>query len=394
MAFDPNSSIYRTTDSPVKIEIQDNNTIHAIYNGKKVPITLADRRSGTLTRSQVLTEGTGFEDGVVTGFKAYASGLDVGRNEGVFIWKNQYFPGVTGVADGTPWGPPAYQVWAFSLDTGEITAQFTDNGGWLSINATLDWVDYAASFDNSWGDRLYDCLYWDNHVDRHKHGGQDTKIRDLHDKHFYYMFHGNGSSDWNGGGLFSTPRESLTLDAGDEINVTLKAKSGEDFGDDFINGSSGDDDLIAFRGKDELQGGSGNDILRAGNGRDLLNGGAGGDVMFGGFGLNTFEDSLDGEVDSLYVKSDQWAENWLYGSAGNSPNGEKADKIEMLDEFDQIYVQGVETSQLSYGSVDHNSNLGETLSGIGIYASGVLEAVYVGDNLSQSQIAAMTQGIL
>ena len=82
------------------------------------------------------------------------------------------------------------------------------------------------------GDRLYDCLYWDNHVDRHKHGGQDTKIRDLHDKHFYYMFHGNGRSDWNSGGLFATPRESLTLDAGDEINVTLKARSGDDFGDD------------------------------------------------------------------------------------------------------------------------------------------------------------------
>ena len=93
-------------------------------------------------------------------------------------------------------------------------------------------------------------------------------------------------------------------------------------------------------------------------------------------------------------KSDQWAENWLYGSAGNSPNGEKADKIEMLDEFDQIYVQGVETSQLSYGFVDHNSNLGETLSGIGIYASGVLEAVYVGNNLSIGQLDSMTQGII
>ena len=56
--------------------------------------------------------------------------------------------------------------------------------------------------------------------------------------------------------------------------------------------------------------------------------------------------------------------------------------------------QGVETSKLSYGFVDHNSNLGETLSGIGIYASGALEAVYVGGNLSMGQIAAMTQGIL
>ena len=66
----------------------------------------------------------------------------------------------------------------------------------------------------------------------------------------------------------------------------------------------------------------------------------------------------------------------------------------MLDEFDQIYIQGIETSQLSYGVVNHDSRLGETLSGIGIYASGALEAVYVGGNLSMGQIAAMTQGIL
>ena len=54
----------------------------------------------------------------------------------------------------------------------------------------------------------------------------------------------------------------------------------------------------------------------------------------------------------------------------------------MLDEFDQIYVQVIETSQLIYGFVDHNSKVCETLSGIGIYASGALEAVYIGGNLS------------
>ena len=174
----------------------------------------------------------------------------------------------------------------------------------------------------------------------------------------------------------------------------LKGYSGDNFGADLLDGGDGDDDLTGYRGADFLNGGAGNDILRAGNGRDILTGGDGADVFYGGFGLNTFEDELDGEIDQLYFRSDQWAENWLYGSAGNSPNGEKADKIEMLDEFDQIYVQGVETSQLSYGFVDHNSNLGETLSGIGIYASGALEAVYVGGNLSMGQIASMTQGIL
>ena len=44
--------------------------------------------------------------------------------------------------------------------------------------------------------------------------------------------------------------------------------------------------------------------------------------------------------------------------------------------------------------MDYDSSLGETLSGIGIYVSGALEAVYVGGNLNMGQIAAMTQGIL
>ncbi len=174
----------------------------------------------------------------------------------------------------------------------------------------------------------------------------------------------------------------------------LKGYSGDNFGADLLDGGDGDDDLTGYRGADFLNGGAGNDILRAGNGRDILTGGDGADVFYGGFGLNTFEDEADGQIDQLYFRSDQWAENWLYGSAGNSPNGEKADKIEKLDAFDQIYVQGVETSQLSYGAVSHQSNLGETLSGIGIYASGVLEAVYVGGNLSMGQIAAMTQGVV
>ena len=155
----------------------------------------------------------------------------------------------------------------------------------------------------------------------------------------------------------------------------IEAFSGSNFGADLIDGRAGNDQLVGFRGADNLIGGEGDDLLRAGNGRDLITGGPGEDIMYGGFGLNTFQNSVDGDLDKLFIKSDQHAYNWIYDKAGNSPNGEKADKIEMLDEFDQIYIQGVSTSQLSYGSVDHNSNLGETLSGIGIYASGVLEAV-------------------
>ena len=174
----------------------------------------------------------------------------------------------------------------------------------------------------------------------------------------------------------------------------LKAWSGDNFGADLMDGRAGDDELYGFRGRDNLIGGIGDDLIREGNGRDLITGGPGEDIMYGGFGLNTFQDSDDGEIDQLFFKSDQWAWNWLDGKAGNSPNGEKADKIVELDEFDEIYIQGVSTSQLSYGLVNHDSRLGETLSGIGIYASGALEAVYVGDDLSMGQISAMTQGVL
>ena len=163
---------------------------------------------------------------------------------------------------------------------------------------------------------------------------------------------------------------------------------------DFLVGYGGNDYLQANRGRDSLFGGSGNDELRAGNGRDIINGGDGMDDLYGGFGLNTFEEALDGEVDSLFLKSDQHAYNWIYGKDGNSPNGEKADKIMELDPFDEIWVQGVETEELDFQNVVHYSNLGETLDGIGIYASGTLEAVYVGENLSLGQIEAMTQGIL
>ena len=173
----------------------------------------------------------------------------------------------------------------------------------------------------------------------------------------------------------------------------LKGYSGANYGKDLLDGGEGADQLFGYRGADFLTGGAGDDELRAGNGRDIITGGDGGDTLYGGFGLNTFEDEADGEIDQLFFKSDQWEENWIYGASGNSPNGEKADKIVELDEFDEIYVQGVSTSQLTYGFVEHDSRLGETLSGIGIYASGALEAVYVGDDLSLGQIAAMTQGV-
>ncbi len=172
----------------------------------------------------------------------------------------------------------------------------------------------------------------------------------------------------------------------------LQGFSGEKFGADLLDGKAGNDELVGFRGADFLIGGSGNDEIRAGNGRDVLTGGIGSDTLFGGFGSNTFNAENDGAIDKLYIKSDQLAYNWIYGKAGNSPNGEKVDNIGKLDSNDQIFIQGATTSQLTFGSISHTTPHGDNWKGIGIYAAGNLEAVFTGGNLSQTQLQAMTFG--
>ena len=161
---------------------------------------------------------------------------------------------------------------------------------------------------------------------------------------------------------------------------------------DEIIGHAGNDNLVGIRGADTILGEEGNDTVRGGNGRDSLKGGDGSDVIYGGFGLNTYGDEKDGSSDQLYFKSDQLAYNWLYGSSGNNPNGAKTDKITSLDSIDRIYIQGAQTSQLSFADVSHVNGLG-SLNGIGIYASGYLEAVYTGGDLTSSQLRSMTAGV-
>ena len=159
---------------------------------------------------------------------------------------------------------------------------------------------------------------------------------------------------------------------------------------DVFRGMDGDDQLTGFRGADVLVGDAGNDIIRGGNGRDVLTGGAGADQIYGGFGQNTFTGELDGAVDRLYLQSDQWSYNWVYGSAGNQ-DGNKVDVIGALDTFDRITIQGVSDGLLTYGSTSTTIQ-GQQVSGIGIFAAGTLEAVYTGNNLSASQLDAMTTG--
>ncbi len=153
-----------------------------------------------------------------------------------------------------------------------------------------------------------------------------------------------------------------------------------------ILGGSADDSIQGKAGWDLLNGGAGDDFIRAGNGRDILTGGEGCDELWGDHGWNTYTPEQDGATDLFVVKSDQWLVNWLSGTAGNNPNGEKCDVIQGADAFDQIRIVGVFRSDLSFQA--HASAHG--LTGIGIYAKGALEVLYTGGDLSLAQVQAMT----
>ena len=189
--------------------------------------------------------------------------------------------------------------------------------------------------------------------------------------------------------------ETLHLGDGGQIfdgdNFSEVVEGGR--GDDHFEGGGGDDTLIGFRGFDVLKGDEGNDVLRAGNGRDFLAGGPGSDVIYGGFGRNTYQSEQDGFVDQIFFKSDQWAENWLYGSAGNNRNGEKLDVIQGLDAFDRVFIQGVSSEIISVDYVKHVFEDGEIVEGLGIAADGFLEAVYTGNDISASELLSLIDGV-
>lgn len=155
-----------------------------------------------------------------------------------------------------------------------------------------------------------------------------------------------------------------------------------------LQGSDGNDILRGRAGWDFFDGESGNDLIRGGNGRDIITGGLGADELWGDFGWNTFTSEEDGSADLLVIKSDQYLDNWFYGTSGNNPNGEKCDIIEGLDAIDRINIQGVATEELAV----RDNITAKGVTGIGIYARGALEALYIGGDLTVSQITAMTSG--
>ena len=154
-----------------------------------------------------------------------------------------------------------------------------------------------------------------------------------------------------------------------------------------LEGSNQGETLRGLAGWDILDGKGGNDLIHGGNGRDIISGGTGADELHGDFGWNTYTDQRDGSIDLIAIKSDQFLNNWWYGTAENSPNGEKADIIEGIDRFDQIKILGVSSNRLSVATASAHG-----IEGIGIFADTSLEVLYTGGDLTTKELASITSG--
>ena len=172
---------------------------------------------------------------------------------------------------------------------------------------------------------------------------------------------------------------------GNDGNNTIKAKGGNDY----LQGGLGNDRLNGNNGNDTLRGGNGDDIIHGGKGSDIIRGGGGEDVLYGNSGQNTFSNTADGSIDIINIQCEQQSSKKRRKKAMNKKQGTNTfDIIEELDANDQINLIGAKNRSIS---VQETIALGET--GVGIFAKGSLEALYIGDELSSAQVLNMTTGL-
>ena len=154
-----------------------------------------------------------------------------------------------------------------------------------------------------------------------------------------------------------------------------KGANGESWAHDLLDAGDGDDFLGGGGGRDVMKGGNGSDELRGGYGHDILDGGAGSDILYGGGGRNTFNNNNDGSIDQLFVLSDYHSHNQ---PTGRLHNGANADTISSLGVEDKITILGASTSELS---------IRQLTNGLGIFASGSLEAIVTETSWNATSLA-------
>jgi len=179
----------------------------------------------------------------------------------------------------------------------------------------------------------------------------------------------------------STTTTTITVDysyvgtAGADTLTGSKGANGESWAHDLLDAGDGDDFLGGGGGRDVMKGGNGSDELRGGYGHDILDGGAGSDILYGGGGRNTFNNNNDGSIDQLFVLSDYHSHNQ---PTGRLHNGANADTISSLGVEDKITILGASTSELS---------IRQLTNGLGIFASGSLEAIVTDASWNATSLA-------
>ena len=168
------------------------------------------------------------------------------------------------------------------------------------------------------------------------------------------------------GGYFSMQygvQGGFTIAAGVEIEKAIGGMFNDSINGNYLNNS-----LQGGKGSDYIQGFQGDDEIRGGAGGDIIDGGVGSDLLYGGTGANTFANNADGDVDQIYILSE-----YHYVNEPGSPfdNSQNADIISSLGVEDRITILGATTDELSIRQLN---------DGLGIFASGSLEAIVTDSN--------------
>ena len=172
---------------------------------------------------------------------------------------------------------------------------------------------------------------------------------------------------------------------GNDGNNTIKAKGGNDY----LQGGLGNDRLKGNNGNDTLRGGDGDDIIHGGKGSDIIRGGKGADVLYGNTGQNTFSSAADESIDIINIQCEQQSNKKRRRKANKKKqSANNIDIIEELDLNDKINLIGAKNKSIF---IQETSSLGE--AGLGIFAKGSLEALYIGDDLSSAQLLNITTGL-
>ena len=159
----------------------------------------------------------------------------------------------------------------------------------------------------------------------------------------------------------------LAFDGDDVINAGagldfVNAGLGDDTvnggdGRDVIEGRAGDDTLNGDDGNDTILGGAGDDTINGGFGSDIVRGGRGDDDIFGGFGARPL--GPDGELVNATDRTDTLRgeggedEIYLWGGGGLAVGGQNSDDPGTGDEKDVIVlVTGEGRLEDSEGTTD------------------------------------------